>query len=84
MTHTHRQRSDYFVILDLFISFYKNYQIIFQSFDGIVDFGEVPFKLKKQEIATESLVYMVNCINGNWKLPIAHFFTTSSLNGASK
>ena len=43
------------------------------SFDGKVDLGEGE---TGDDIATQALVFMVNCINGSWKIPIAHFFIT--------
>ena len=46
-------------------------------FHGHVDFGDGN---ESEEEATHALVFMVVALNGSWKLPIAHFFTTS-ING---
>lgn len=45
-----------------------------QNFTGTVDLGGGPSS-SEDKFATHALVYMVNCVNGNWKMPIGHFFT---------
>jgi hypothetical protein len=40
---------------------------------GTVDYG---FGDSSDELATHALVFMVVALNGTFKLPIAHFFTT--------
>jgi hypothetical protein len=46
---------------------------LFQNFCGTVDLGGGPSELE-EDLATHALVYMVNCVNMNWKIPIGHFF----------
>ena len=52
------------------------------SFDGTVDLGSGESDCDK-DVATQAWVFMVNCVNGSWKMPIAHFFI-SKLNGTQR
>ncbi|KAF4527952.1 hypothetical protein B566_EDAN014125 [Ephemera danica] len=54
------------------------------EFSGLVDLGTSldPEGLDRP-VATEALVFMVVCLNSNWKLPVAHFFT-NGLTGKEK
>jgi hypothetical protein len=45
------------------------------EFHGHVDYGDGNVN---SEEATHALVFMVVSLNGSWKLPIAHFFTSTS------
>jgi hypothetical protein len=45
------------------------------QFHGHVDYGDGNVS---SEEATHALVYMVVSLNCSWKLPIAHFFTSSA------
>ena len=53
-----------------------------KSFDGCVDLGQGPSS-DEDDVATQSLVFMINSLNGSWKLPIGHFFI-SRLNGEQR
>lgn len=41
------------------------------KYEGIVDMGT---GISDEDVAKEALVFLVNCINGSWKLPVAYFF----------
>ena len=44
---------------------------------GYVDFGNCLPEADEFPIANEALVYLVNCVNGKWKIPVAYFFVHS-------
>ena len=52
----------------------KNVWFNGRVFTGYVDLGEGCDASDENEIATEALVFMVNCLNGHWKFPVAFFF----------
>ncbi len=47
--------------------------IVGTNFVGVVDFG---LGESSEQPATHALVFMVVALNGSFKIPIAHFFTT--------
>ncbi len=53
---------------------HKNHVIAGGEFHGHVDYGDGNVS---SEEATHALVFMAVCLNSSWKLPIAHFFTSS-------
>lgn len=65
----------FFLFQNLFLSFTSG-----SEFVGGVDFGTGECS---EEAATNALVFMVVALNGSFKLPIAHFFT-SGVNGQGK
>lgn len=53
-----------------------------QKYSGRVNTG-IEFESDSIEVANQCLVFLVNCINGRWKLPVAYFLITS-LSGEQK
>ena len=43
---------------------------------GTVDLGDGPSS-QEEDVATDAYVFMVNCVNGRWKIPIGYFLIHS-------
>lgn len=64
------------------MSIRKNIHWDGKKFVGYVDFG-VDADSDSTPVAKEALVFMVNAVNGRWKLPVGYFFV-SSVNAEKK
>lgn len=53
-----------------------------QKYYGRVDIG-IDIESDCVEVASQCLVFLLNCVNGKWKLPVAYFLITS-LSGEQK
>lgn len=54
-----------------------------KKFVGFVDFGNYEIAQNTGIAAKEALVFMVNCLNQRWKIPVGYFFI-SSMNAKDK
>jgi hypothetical protein len=59
--------------IPLSFTFCNLHLILGTNFVGVVDFG---LGESSEQAATHALVFMVVALNGSFKIPIAHFFTT--------
>lgn len=46
-------------------------------FSGVIDLGNSLIDKDSTEPATNALVYLVNSVNGYWKIPVAYYFVNS-------
>uniref|UniRef100_A0A2A4JJZ8 THAP-type domain-containing protein n=1 Tax=Heliothis virescens TaxID=7102 RepID=A0A2A4JJZ8_HELVI len=53
-----------------------------KKYSGRVDIG-LENESDTSEVASQCLVFLVNCVNGKWKLPVGYFFITN-LSGEQK
>lgn len=81
----YRENSEHPVLLSLAIdemSIRKNVEWDGKKFHGYVDYGPNSTN-DSNDVAKEALVFMANCVNGNWKIPIGYFFA-NGVNGRQK
>ncbi|XP_072401245.1 DNA transposase THAP9 [Diabrotica undecimpunctata] len=64
------------------MSIRKNVEWDGTKFHGYVDFGN-DLQNDSNDIAKDAFVFMANCVNGSWKIPIGYFFI-NGLNGTQK